>query len=49
VVLKEVLGGTWMCGGFEELENEMESDRGRPERRTGRRSRERELICLEVH
>ena len=38
--------GAW---GFEELESEMESGRGRPERRTGRRSRERELTCLEIH
>ena len=49
MVLKEMLGGAWMHGGFEELENEMESGRGRPERRTGRRSRERELTCLEIH
>ena len=49
-------GGTerdvgWSVGawGFEELESEMESGRGRPERRTGRRSRERELTCLEIH
>jgi hypothetical protein len=31
------------------VENEMESGRGRPERITGRRSRERELACLKVH
>ena len=48
-MLKEILGGAWMCEGFEELENEVESGKGRPERITGRRSQEREMTCLEVH